>query len=451
MAVALHIRHFRFGIDQLAENTHGWYGNEDASIYLPVDTTFLLRYSVWEEGGSAAANTDFQFQYKLNDGSWVNVTASSPVVKAVAATALTNNGDCTQRLTGQGTFESSGAGQTEDGLSGGNANDIAANGCSETECGLQIVGSAVSRGDVISFQLTSPDFGMTVDVTATATVKGNVILTASPGAFACSGTAAALTCDRKMSAATGSFSWSGTDATLTVEEAPLINYTLTADPGSFAIVGTAATLRRGLKLAASAGSYGMVGTASRVLYGRKLVASAGTFPDTGTAARLLVARRLVANTGSSAWTGTAARLLHARKLAATSGIFAWTGSTAELVYTPAAGDYQLAADGGTFGFSGTEARLLVSHKLAAASGAYSWSGSAATFPWNRHLNANAGSFAWNGGTAALTITVPAAPTPERLLISSGDGLAWTITSGTKTTHRVTDSPRTGITSSDRKA
>lgn len=181
MAVNLHSTHYRFGIDELAENTHGWHAAEDVSPAqgaIAVDTTFLLRVTIQETGGTAAANTDVQFRCKKNAGAFQNITTTSSICKAVAATALTDAAACTKRLSGTGTFETSGAGQTEDGLSGGAPNDIAASGNSETECGLQIVGADVVAGDVITFAWTSPDFTITNDVVPTVTVAGATIVDA---------------------------------------------------------------------------------------------------------------------------------------------------------------------------------------------------------------------------------------------------------------------------------
>ena len=103
-------------------------------------------------------------------GGFKKITRTSSIVKAVAVGAFTNGQACTKRLTGTGTFETSGAGCTEDGLSGGNANDIAASGNSETEAGLQVVATDVAAGDVITFRLTSPDFTITNDVVPTINV-----------------------------------------------------------------------------------------------------------------------------------------------------------------------------------------------------------------------------------------------------------------------------------------
>ena len=174
MAVNLRQAHFRFGINELAESTHGWHAALDtnpAEGVIAVDTTFLLRFTVQETGGTAAGNTDQQFQCRKNAGAFQNITTSSTIVKAVTTAVFANGADLTKRLTGTGTFESSGDGGTHDGLSGGPQNDIAASGNSETECALQIVGADVVGGDVLEFRLTSPDFTITNDVVPTLTVS----------------------------------------------------------------------------------------------------------------------------------------------------------------------------------------------------------------------------------------------------------------------------------------
>ena len=178
MATDLRQTHFRFGIEELLEATHGWYATEDVNVSLPVNTTFLLRFVEQEVGGTAAANTDAVFQYNKNGAGWVDITTTSSVVKAVASVAFTNGQACTKRLSGTGTFETTGVGCTEDGSSGGAQNDIVASGNSETECALQIVGTDVIPGDTIQLRFRSPDWTITYTVTPTLTVSsGNVICT----------------------------------------------------------------------------------------------------------------------------------------------------------------------------------------------------------------------------------------------------------------------------------
>ena len=195
MAVNLHTTHYRFGINELTESTHGWHAALDtnpAQGAIAVNTTFLLRFTVQETGGTAAGNTDSQFQCSRNGGAFQNITTTSTIVKAVTTSVFANAANLTKRLTGTGTFEASGAGGTHDGLSGGAPNDIAASGNSETECALQIVGADVSGGDAITFRLTSPDFTITNDVVPTLTVAvsaitGTGVLTAQSASVAGSG------------------------------------------------------------------------------------------------------------------------------------------------------------------------------------------------------------------------------------------------------------------------
>jgi hypothetical protein len=173
MAVNLHTTHYRFGIEELLEATHGWHAAEDANPLpgvIALDTTFLLRFTVQETGGTLASNTDNTFECSLNGGAFQAITTVSTNVKAVVSVAFTNGQDCTKRLSGTGTFESSAAGCTEDGTSGGPSNDIAASGNSETECALQIVSANVVYGDVLTFRITSPDFTVTNDVVPTLVV-----------------------------------------------------------------------------------------------------------------------------------------------------------------------------------------------------------------------------------------------------------------------------------------
>src|SRR3990167_3814151 len=205
MAVNLHATHFRFGIDELAENTHGWHAAEDvnpAQGSIAVGVTFLLRFTEQEAGGTAAGNTDAQFQYNLNGAGWVNITTTSSVVKAVTTAVFANAAACTKRLSGTGTFESSGQGCTHDGLSGGAQNDIAASGNSETECALQLVGADIAGGDIIQFRFTSPDWTVSYDVTPSYTVQ-QLSVTVLPGVGALTAAGPAPTAQLPRLVATG--------------------------------------------------------------------------------------------------------------------------------------------------------------------------------------------------------------------------------------------------------
>lgn len=155
--MALSQAQFRFGDASSGnESTHGWLANQNTNHTLNVNgsnVNFLLRLLCQASGGVAHSNIDWTFQYNKNGAGWVSITTSSAVIRAVSV-VLTNGGNCTNRLTGgTGTFESSAAGQTTDGTSGGTACDIVANGFTETECALQVIAADVNNGNTIEFRL----------------------------------------------------------------------------------------------------------------------------------------------------------------------------------------------------------------------------------------------------------------------------------------------------------
>jgi hypothetical protein len=152
--MALTQSHFRFGINESTEALHGWHAAEDTSLgaWTLVDTTFLLRFTV-QCDTTAANNLALQFQYNENNTGWVDITTTSNVVRAVTSAVATNGANTTKRLSGTGTFETSSAGFTHDGSSGGAAMDIVASGNAETECAIQVRSVDVVNGDVIQFRL----------------------------------------------------------------------------------------------------------------------------------------------------------------------------------------------------------------------------------------------------------------------------------------------------------
>lgn len=167
--MALTLSHFRFGVAELAESTHGWLAAEDKPIMLPPGRPFLLRFCV-QADATGLNNVDNEFQFRQLRGGveivgWTNITTTSAVVRTGSTTVFANATNCTKRLSGTGTFEASGAGCTHDGTSGGTANDIVANGNSECLIGLQILGAGTVVGDVIEFRLTR-DGGVLLDTYA---------------------------------------------------------------------------------------------------------------------------------------------------------------------------------------------------------------------------------------------------------------------------------------------
>lgn len=172
MATDVRQTHFRFGKDDGTEAAHTFWQLEDVnhSQEIAADWTFLLRFTEQEAGATAANNTDAVFQYNKNAAGWVDITTTSSIVKAVAVGAFTNRETTSQRLSGTGTFSTTNAGCTEDGSSGGPANDIPASGNSETEAGLQVVFADVANNDTIQLRFRSPDWTITYTITPTLTI-----------------------------------------------------------------------------------------------------------------------------------------------------------------------------------------------------------------------------------------------------------------------------------------
>lgn len=391
--MALTQSHFRFGLDQLAESTHGWLGDEDANIVLSSGTTFLLRFTV-QANATGLNNVDFEFQCRKNAGSWQNITTTSTIARAVAAVALTNGGDCTKRLSGTGTFVTNNDGQTEDGTTGGNNNDIASNGNSECECGLEIRAADVVKDDLIEFRLTR-DGGVLLDtysVTPGLTVSEAFSLTCDTASYAY--TPAAATFDLKMPASAGSYAFTGNDATLTLGAAPKI---LAADAGSYAFTGNAADLDHIKRVPAEAGAYALTGNAAT--FDLKLPAATGDYALTGSAATFGLSMPGAA--GSYALTGNDANPELGREVSAAAGAYAFTGGDASLVLD--GDDPVLLADTGAYALTGNAASLELGREVAAAQGVYTYTPAAASLELGREVVGAQGSYALTGNAASLEL------------------------------------------------
>jgi hypothetical protein len=157
--MALTQSHFRFGLAELAESTHGWHAAEDFGIMLAPGRAFLCRACVQNDASGASNNLVMQWQYRHTPkatgiaGDWTNITTTSAVVRTGATGVFANGANCTKRLGGTGTFEASAAGCTHDGSAGGAANDIVASGNSETEIPLQIINADTAVGDLVELRV----------------------------------------------------------------------------------------------------------------------------------------------------------------------------------------------------------------------------------------------------------------------------------------------------------
>lgn len=182
--MAVTLSHFRFGLDNGTESTHGWHAAEDtnpAGGIPQLDTTFLLRFTL-QCDATLLSNIDAEFQYRKNGGTWTQITTATTNVKAVTPASWANAANTTKRLSGTGTFETTSQGCTTDGISGGAAFDIVASGNGETECALQLVGADLANADVIDFRLTR-DGGILLDTYAVMPTVTVQIAQSKQGAF----------------------------------------------------------------------------------------------------------------------------------------------------------------------------------------------------------------------------------------------------------------------------
>jgi hypothetical protein len=186
--------------------------------------------------------------------------------------------------------------------------------------------------------------------------------------------------------------------------------TLTAEPGSYTLSGTAATLSRQVTITAASGSYTLSGSAASLLHGRGLDAEGGSYTLSGTDASLFAGERLAAEAGSYSLSGTTASLLHHRRLQAGGGSYSLAAEPASLER-----GLELAAGGGTYGLSGTAANLLHGRRLAAEPGSYAVTGTLAGLIRGLVLAAESGTYAVSGTAATLAISVTTVvPTADSL-------------------------------------
>lgn len=181
--------------------------------------------------------------------------------------------------------------------------------------------------------------------------------------------------------------------------------TLTADPGSYSLTGTAATLTRRYTLACASGSYALTGTAMVPEHVRVLASSDGSYVLTGTAATLTVIRRVALAPGSYTLTGTDASLTldpgtggNVYTLTADPGSYALNGTAAALRYTRT-----MPAAAGSYALTGTDAVPRRTRVMAAAAGSYSQTGTALALRLVWHIIAAAGSYSISAPALRFTL------------------------------------------------
>jgi hypothetical protein len=391
---------FRLRNDDGDEATATWKVAANQNTSLNVDENFRCRFVVQETAGGSVTNEGFKFQYRLNAGSWTDITTTSSVVKSVLSPNFTDGVDCVQRI-GAGTFITDNDGMDENGATGAVA-DFAGNDETEVEGCFQIVGADVANNDVIEIKVVRDDGTVLDSYTSTPSITAIKVvaysLVCDSGSFAETGTAANLEAGRKVVADSGSFAATGTAATLSRGR------TLACDGGSFAETGVAASLKKGCKVIADSGAISLIGTDAHLHPpSAHMEGWSGSFALSGMNAALKAGRMADADSGSFAATGMDALFTVGHRLFAIAGGFTETGISASL-----RASYKIIADEGFFDSEGMDITLtytpLGAYILACDAGFFSEEGSVATLTYQAHavLSAEAGAFALVGQAAALT-------------------------------------------------
>jgi hypothetical protein len=237
-----------------------------------------LRILTNEVGGgsiSGATNATWQLRRSINGAAFANVTSASTGVLANTASALTDGGATTNRLTAIGTFS---AGQQDD-QNGAVTYTHPANNCTEHVFGLTLVAADLADGDVVTFDLlyngasfTTTQNGSynvvpTLNITKPVLSSGvgtatGVGVAAAPGVEVLSGvgtaagvgttTAEGATAGGGVSAGDGTALGVGTASAPGVEV--LGGAGTAAGAGSAAAVGSTATIATGVGTAVATGA-----------------------------------------------------------------------------------------------------------------------------------------------------------------------------------------------------
>ena len=144
---------FRFRDDDGSETGATWLDTENVApsgFDVTNDHQIRLRIAIQEIAGGAENNVDLTLQYRLNGGTWTNVSGSADTVTYVTSSFVANGIATTDQLTAPtgafvvGTFVS---------ISGSTArSSFAGNDHTENEYSLILISADLSGGDVLDFR-----------------------------------------------------------------------------------------------------------------------------------------------------------------------------------------------------------------------------------------------------------------------------------------------------------
>jgi hypothetical protein len=297
-------------------------------------------------------------------------------------------------------------------------------------------------GGVVAKTLTADPGSYVLTGTAAGTYYGKRVIDSTGGTYALTGTDPTRIGHGFFIDATtaGSYALTGTAAT------PFRNLPMVAGGGTYLLTGTDASPKVGFKVdATTAGVYTLTGTDVALAYAQNkaIAAGVGSYALTGTDVTLTLFsnnKTLVADPGSYSLVGTDPVTTHQWKLdATTAGSYSLAGQVADLLHkwrldatTP--GAYSLTGTdagtlhgwrvidsvGGTYSLTGSDVSLsLISGKFVTAdSGVYALTGTDATLTQaspNKFITADPGNYALIGTNVALVYqpTAPAIVLPTR--------------------------------------
>jgi hypothetical protein len=239
------------------------------------------------------------------------------------------------------------------------------------------------------------------------TSDGAYTLTANPGAYDITGSAATLPYVAGVTG-TGDLTAPGAEG----EGEGTVGstaYSLTVDAGSYAVTGSNATTAVGHVVSTVAGSYAVTGSDASLRVSHVVITEAGDYAVTGSAASVAFGRALIGDAGSYAVTGSDATFRRGYVLTVDAGAYALTGAIAELLKTGAS---QLTAESGVYAITGADALLQLARILSANPGSYSVTGTDATLVLGRAVIAEAGAYDLTGSDATLNRTEARSLTAE---------------------------------------
>jgi hypothetical protein len=155
--MATDLKAWRGRNDDGTEITATWKAAQNVSWTQLVNTNFRIRF-LHQQSVALLNNLDVQLQYSLDNSVWVNVTASSLVIRSSASANVTDAANLTAQMTGgTGTFIGATAFDEVNGICGGNSLDVTATGNFETEFSVQLRGADTTNGQTVYLRTINSD------------------------------------------------------------------------------------------------------------------------------------------------------------------------------------------------------------------------------------------------------------------------------------------------------